>query len=55
MRNLNLKKHRVGKHGTMISTPIDLEVHRGLDGKYYCLDFARLLPPTPPTGHRGEV
>jgi hypothetical protein len=26
-------------------TPVDLEVHRGLDGHLYALDFARLFPP----------
>jgi hypothetical protein len=25
--------------------PGDFEVHRGMDGRFYCLDFARLMPP----------
>jgi len=29
--------------------PADIEVHRGTDGKYYMLDFARLWPPEVPT------
>lgn len=24
------------------------QVHRGLDGRYYCLDFSRLFPPEAP-------
>lgn len=26
-------------------SPLDLEVHQGLDGRYYLLDFSRLFPP----------
>lgn len=29
--------------------PADIEVHRGTDGRYYMLDFARLWPPEVPT------
>ena len=32
-------------------TPVDLEVHRGLDGHLYALDFARLFPPEVSTRH----
>jgi hypothetical protein len=49
-QRLNLKEHRVGPKflDKKISTPVDLEAHYGFDGKYYLLDFSRLLPPTTP-------
>lgn len=46
--HLNLKKHSVGPKATSLWTPIDLEVHEGLDGKIYLLDFSRLFPPVEP-------
>lgn len=42
---LNLKSHRVGKDRVEICGPVDLEIHCGLDGRYYALDTARLMPP----------
>lgn len=47
-RLLNLKRHAVGPdpgHPIYMTTPADLEIHRGLDGLYYALDFSRLFPP----------
>lgn len=43
--SLNLKRHRVGKDRTDVCGPVDLEIHCGLDGRYYALDTARLYPP----------
>jgi hypothetical protein len=43
-----LKKLRILDYvgnGDIISTPVDIEVHRGLDQKLYALDFSRLFPP----------
>ena len=38
--------------GDKISTPVDIEVHNGLDNKYYALDFSRLFPPE--AVHKGD-
>ena len=32
--------------------PVDIEVHRGKDGRFYVLDTARLFPPLPVLAHR---
>eukprot|EP00727_Mastigamoeba_balamuthi_P008686 m51a1_g444 hypothetical protein (1769) ;mRNA; r:86393-107549 len=40
---LNLKKRVVD--GKPLYTPLDLEGHRGKDGKLYLVDFARCFPP----------
>jgi hypothetical protein len=54
---LNLARHHVisGENQAKatrtlvdIYTPIDLEVHEGLDQKFYLLDFSRLFPPVEP-------
>jgi hypothetical protein len=44
---LFLKKHHVNRE-VQLSSPGDLEVHTGLDGLHYMLDFARLFPPEGP-------
>jgi hypothetical protein len=44
----NLKKHTVGKERVPIIGPGDIEGHLGTDGRYYLLDFARLMPPEAP-------
>lgn len=31
-----------------VPVPLDLEGHQGTDGRYYVVDFARLLPPESP-------
>lgn len=52
---LKLKLHKVGKspeHLVAVQLPCDIEVHRGLDGRFYCIDFARLFPPEPPSGQQ---
>jgi hypothetical protein len=41
---LNLKKHTVGEQKVSIVGPGDIEGHKGLDGRYYLLDYARLFP-----------
>jgi hypothetical protein len=43
---LNLKSHLVA--GKNVYGPADIEGHRGQDGRFYLLDFARLCPPEPP-------
>lgn len=43
---LNLKAHYAGEvESQKIYTPVDIEGHKGTDGRYYLLDFARLMPP----------
>eukprot|EP00475_Leptophrys_vorax_P032667 TRINITY_DN5069_c0_g1_i3.p1 TRINITY_DN5069_c0_g1~~TRINITY_DN5069_c0_g1_i3.p1 ORF type:complete len:816 (+),score=191.78 TRINITY_DN5069_c0_g1_i3:223-2670(+) len=56
---LNLKSHlfvpKSSRKGIEISVCADLEVHKGLDGRYYVIDTARLIPPTHFThGRRAE-
>jgi hypothetical protein len=42
--SLNLQSHFISP--TVETTmPLDLEIHRGKDGKVYALDFARVFPP----------
>lgn len=52
-QKLNLKEHTVvGKRsGTSfrVYTPVDMEGHLGLDGRFYAVDCARLFCPEPPT------
>ncbi len=45
---LNLKKHTVSKKKVPIVGPGDIEGHKGLDGRYYLLDYARLMPSQAP-------
>jgi tetratricopeptide (TPR) repeat protein len=57
---MNLKEHAVAAKSTNrvfhLSTPVDMEGHLGLDGRYYICDSARLMPPEPPTGKpKGSV
>ena len=41
-RELNLKSHIGGVSKTQrLALPTDIEVHKGHDGNYYMLDFAR--------------
>jgi len=43
---LNLKEHKVGKDLVKISVCADIEGHKSnVDGKYYMIDFQRLMPP----------
>jgi len=35
----------------LMYTPVDLEGHRGLDGRDYLLDFSRIFPPEAPDRH----
>ena len=52
---LNIKGHYGGKHPSnqqFIYGPTDIEGHRGTDGRYYVIDFARLFPPTAEKGVR---
>jgi Clustered mitochondria/Translation initiation factor eIF3 subunit 135 len=47
---LKLKRHMVGPPGAEVelASCCDIEGHRGLDGRFYLLDFARVAPPQPP-------
>jgi hypothetical protein len=47
---LNLKSHRVGMGSEIqfLSGPCDIEVHKGVDGRIYILDTARVFPPITP-------
>lgn len=49
-QQLHLKEHVVGPRGNQLRTPLpcDVEIHRGTDGRRYCVDVARLFPPEPP-------
>jgi len=44
---LNLKGHIAGfcDTNTLIYGPGDIEVHQGIDNRFYMLDFARVFPP----------
>jgi hypothetical protein len=58
-RSLNLKSHIFRDMKTRtpreIFTCADLEIHKGLDGRYYAIDTARIMPPTAFThGLQGE-
>lgn len=47
-RRLNLKPHIAGLNEDNVDTvpfAADVEAHLGLDGRYYVLDLARLMPP----------
>jgi ribosomal protein S17 len=47
-KHLNLRKHLVGKQRVEVVGPGDIEGHLGTDGRYYLLDYARLMPPETP-------
>ena len=36
---------KIGKDGVIVYGPGDLEVHKGIDNKYYVVDMARLWVP----------
>ena len=44
-QHLNLAAHCVGPQQVSVVGPGDLEIHRGIDGRYYVLDYARLFVP----------
>ncbi|GAM18575.1 hypothetical protein SAMD00019534_017500 [Acytostelium subglobosum LB1] len=48
-KKMNIKGHLVGLTSpTLIYGPGDIEVHKGTDGRYYMIDFARAFPPEYP-------
>jgi len=61
-RRLNLAGHYVkaakqshdGVTDIYVHTPYDMEGHRGLDGRMYCIDFSRAFPPQPPALSSGS-
>lgn len=52
---LNLKGHKVNSHDHVIYGPADIEAHRGKDGKFYVIDFARVFPPEAPCKKTREI
>lgn len=32
----------------MIWSPVDVEGHRGTDGRFYLIDYSRVMPPETP-------
>ncbi len=48
-QSLNLESHRVfdrtSQTEVSLRTPVDLEGHRGFDGRYYLVDTSRVMPP----------
>lgn len=50
---LNLAGHSVGStlQPSYLFGPIDVEGHRGTDGRYYVIDLARVFPPTAPNSN----
>eukprot|EP01133_Synstelium_polycarpum_P003664 gene3664-4217_t len=54
---LNIKGHLVGLNSppTLVYAPGDIEVHKGLDNRYYMIDFARAFPPEYPAFLKGKV
>lgn len=48
---LNIKQHKCGVNvhaSATLCSPADLEGHIGTDGRFYLLDFSRVLPPETP-------
>ena len=43
---LNLKAHQVSN--VLLHSAADIEGHKGVDGRYYLLDFQRVFPPQNP-------
>eukprot|EP01124_Arcella_intermedia_P011734 TRINITY_DN1815_c0_g1_i6.p1 TRINITY_DN1815_c0_g1~~TRINITY_DN1815_c0_g1_i6.p1 ORF type:complete len:1241 (-),score=297.98 TRINITY_DN1815_c0_g1_i6:577-3831(-) len=58
LQKLNLAKHRVqGTHKEVVLCT-DIEIHtlkEGRESNYFVLDFARILPPTNPSGYGNSV
>jgi hypothetical protein len=50
---MNIKGHIVGNEQVMIHGPADIEVHKGSDGRFYVIDFARYMPPQTPKKNEG--
>lgn len=47
-RKINIAGHKI--KGKTMYGPFDIEGHKGTDGHYYLLDFARVFPPTVESG-----
>jgi hypothetical protein len=45
---LNIKEHTCGPEHIRVYGPVDMEGHKGLDGRKYLLDFSRVFPPEVP-------
>lgn len=49
---LNLREHLV--RDTLIVGPGDIEGHQGTDGRFYLIDFGRVMPPEAPLKGRNR-
>jgi tetratricopeptide (TPR) repeat protein len=48
-RKINIKPHMAGRRKAVeIWSPVDVEGHRGADGKFYLIDYSRVMPPEKP-------
>ncbi len=52
---LHLCEHTSKNSNNSVIGPVDLEGHRGKDGRYYLLDFARLFPAERPTREKENM
>lgn len=54
-KKINIKGHFCGlsadpSERRFLHSPCDIEGHKGTDGEFYVLDFARVFPPTAEPG-----
>ncbi|GAM18576.1 hypothetical protein SAMD00019534_017510 [Acytostelium subglobosum LB1] len=55
-KKMFIKGHTVGLNTPVtIFGPGDIEVHKGTDGRYYMIDFARAFPPEYPAHIHGKI
>jgi tetratricopeptide (TPR) repeat protein len=48
-RKINIKPHMAGRRKAVeIWSPVDVEGHCGVDGKFYLIDYSRVMPPEKP-------
>ena len=55
-RQINVKAHYCGtvNNAVQMYSACDVEGHLGRDGKFYLLDFSRVMPPERPSGLKME-
>jgi tetratricopeptide (TPR) repeat protein len=55
-KQINVKPHQCGnaEQSVLMYSACDLEGHRGRDGKFYVVDFSRVMPPERPSGRKME-
>src|SRR3546814_655194 len=56
-QKLNILVHVVGREQVELAAAVDIEGHKGMDGRYYLLDLARAFPPeaTQATPHLDDI